>query len=160
MDDQEYREYNDGTTHNMWVDYTTDMYEDTDYTGYGGDGVNGANSQPYDPTLLIDYKYVGQQIKAGRVRMERLQKKIATHRAKLEELENRLSGTTAQKQIKQLKGEIKREREIIKDMESRQAGLRAHVDGLDKLRSEHVRYVALYIFILLCFVLFFVILCR
>ena len=58
----EYSTYNDDPDHDSWVDYTTDIYEGTDYTGE-----NPAEyCEPIEEVPMSDFDYRWQQIKERR----------------------------------------------------------------------------------------------
>ena len=65
-DDDDDRGYNDYPEHDMWVDYTTDMYEDTDYSGQNPDYDDDDDDdddddyyRDYDPDYDPDYDRYG-----------------------------------------------------------------------------------------------------
>lgn len=101
-DHPDYREYCGDPEEDMWVDYYTDMYEGTDYSG------QNPNSYPYvGPSDT--YSNTG-----------RLRKKIRTLAEKIEELEEdiywlkgEISGETDSKNRDKMQTSIKRKEDLL-----------------------------------------------
>lgn len=127
--------YNGDTEHDMWVDYTTDIYDDTDYSGeygdydihddhhYGEPHHHGASAMPKKCELTV------QQCEQ---RIDRLEALIAASLAAASLLETKSVNATAPKNIRKYQ---------LRTIE-KQNEIRKYQRDLDKLKRKHERLTA------------------
>lgn len=124
---EDFDEYNGDAVHDMWVDYTTDVYEGTDYTGeYDAEPEGWHGSAGDEPRITPSTLMSVQHYKR---RVDELEGMIATALASAAILEEKSANASSPKNI----------RKFYRRAIEKQSEAKRYQDELETVKQKYIR---------------------